>query len=247
MRAAVVEEYGAPLALRDVPTPDVGADDVLVRVEAAGVCATDLKVIAGGLGADPGRLPLIPGHEITVRVPSDHLLALPPSLTFVDAAPLLCAGLTVYAGFKNASLRKGQRVAILGIGGLGHLAIPIARALGADVAAVTTSDDKAATARRLGASVVAGGANTGEALRAMGGVDVVLNTAPPRRELPFEGRQPGARPPAQKSGALQGGPDAVSAGAVPPVRGPRSTQPGSTLGAGRALVSPCSGPARGIS
>ena len=49
MRAALVEEYGAPLIIRDVPTPDIGDDDVLVRVEAAGVCATDLKVIDGEL------------------------------------------------------------------------------------------------------------------------------------------------------------------------------------------------------
>jgi D-arabinose 1-dehydrogenase-like Zn-dependent alcohol dehydrogenase len=103
-------------------------------------------------------------------------LPLPPALAFDAAAPLLCAGLTVYAGLKNASLRPGQRVAVLGIGGLGHLAIPIARAMGAEVAAVTTSRDKAGTAKRLGASIVAGGEDTAETLRAFGGVDVVLNT-----------------------------------------------------------------------
>ena len=236
MRAALVEEYGAPLIIRDVPTPNIGDDDVLVRVEAAGVCATDLKVIDGELGADPSRLPLIPGHEIAgtveatgqsvtgvsrgdrvavhalfscgscefcqageeeacptgipnlagvsvpggyaefVRVPSDHVLPLPASLTATDVAPLLCAGLTVYSGLKNASLRPGQRVAVLGIGGLGHLAISVARAMGADVAAVTTSADKAEVATRLGASVVVGGADTAEALQAMGGAHVVLNT-----------------------------------------------------------------------
>ncbi|MDZ7727095.1 MAG: alcohol dehydrogenase catalytic domain-containing protein [Dehalococcoidia bacterium] len=64
MHAAVIEEYGAPLVVRDVPDPELGPDDVLVRVEAAGVCATDLKVIEGGIMADPSRLPMIPGHEI---------------------------------------------------------------------------------------------------------------------------------------------------------------------------------------
>mgnify|MGYP001391410021 CR=1 FL=1 len=68
MRAAVVEKYGAPLSIRDIPTPNIGVDDVLVRVEAAGVCATDLKVIDGELGADPSRLPLVPGHEIAGTV-----------------------------------------------------------------------------------------------------------------------------------------------------------------------------------
>ena len=225
-----------PLAIRDVPTPDIGADDVLVRVEAAGVCATDLKVIDGELGADPSRLPLIPGHEIAgtaeatgqnvtgitrgnrvavhalfscgscefcrageeeacpsgisnlagvsvpggyaelVRVPAAHILPAPASLTATDIAPLLCAGLTVYSGLKNAPLRPGQRVAVLGIGGLGHLAISVARAMGAEVAAITTSADKAETATRLGASVVVGGSDAAEALQTMGGAHVVLNT-----------------------------------------------------------------------
>ena len=236
MRAAVVEGYGAPLNIRDIPTPNIGDDDVLVRVEAAGVCATDLKVIDGELGADPNRLPLVPGHEIAgtveatghnvagfnrgdriavhalfscggcefcqageeeacpegipnlagvslpggyaefVRAPADHVLVAPPSLTSIDIAPLLCAGLTVYSGLKNASLQPGQRVAVLGIGGLGHLAISIASAMGAEVVAITTSTDKAETATKLGASVVTGGTDTAEALQRLGGAHVVLNT-----------------------------------------------------------------------
>jgi propanol-preferring alcohol dehydrogenase len=236
MKAAQLRSYGAPLTVDDAPDPKIGADDVLVRVEASGVCATDLKVMAGGLGADPNRLPLIPGHEIAgtiqavgtdvttmtvgdrvavhalfscgtcdmclageeeacpqgipnlagvgvpggyaelIRVPADHVLPLPAELSPVEAAPLLCAGLTVFAALKNAHLTPGQRVAVLGIGGLGHLAIPIARAMGAEVVAVTSSEDKADAARSLGAGDVVSGEDAGAQLRASGGVDVVLNT-----------------------------------------------------------------------
>lgn len=236
MKAAWLNAYGAPLLVGDAPDPRIGDNDVLVRVEAAGVCATDLKVMEGGLGADPTRLPLIPGHEIAgaiqavgtnvtsatvgervaihalfscgtcdmclageeeacpqgipnlagvgvpggyaefIRVPAAHVLPLPSELTVEEAAPLMCAGLTVYAALKNAHLTPGQRVAVLGIGGLGHLAIPIARAMGAEVIAVTTSQDKADVARRLGARDVVGGEAAGAKLRESGGVDVVLNT-----------------------------------------------------------------------
>jgi propanol-preferring alcohol dehydrogenase len=237
MRAALATAYGAPLELSDVADPEIGPADLLLRVTASGVCATDLKVIEGGLGANPDMLPRIPGHEIVgtveslgadvtsfkvgdaiathslfsclecefclageeeacptgipnlagvgvdggyaelVRVPAAHALPLPPSLDPVEAAPLLCAGLTVYSGLKNANLQPGQRVAVLGIGGLGHLAIPIAKAMGADVIAVTGSEDKAATARELGAIEVTNAADAAATLQALGGAHVVLNTA----------------------------------------------------------------------
>ena len=237
MRAALATAYGAPLELNEVADPEIGPADILLRVTASGVCATDLKVIEGGLGANPDMLPRIPGHEIVgtvesvgadvtsfnvgdaiathslfsclecefclageeeacptgipnlagvgvdggyaelVRVPAAHALPLPPSLDPVDAAPLLCAGLTVYSGLKNANLQPGQRVAVLGIGGLGHLAIPIAKAMGADVIAVTGSEDKAATARELGAIEVTNAADAAATLQGFGGAHVVLNTA----------------------------------------------------------------------
>ncbi len=237
MRAAAATAFGEPLSILELPTPEIGPKDILVRIEACGVCATDLKVLEGALGADPERLPLIVGHEPVgvveavgaevqdiatgtrvaahplfncgecdqclageeeacptgipnmagiglpagayaeyMRMPADHAIPLPDGLSAVEAAPLLCAGLTVYAGLKNAGLKPGQRVAVLGIGGLGHMAIPIAKAMGAEVVAVTTSPDKAATARELGAVEVTGGAEAGEALLALGGVDIVLNT-----------------------------------------------------------------------
>ncbi|HJN92164.1 MAG TPA: alcohol dehydrogenase catalytic domain-containing protein [Dehalococcoidia bacterium] len=237
MRAAAAETYGAPLVVGEQPLPEIGAGDALVRVTASGICATDMKIIEGGLGADPERLPLIPGHEIVgvvesvgegvsavavgdavavhpmfscgtcefclageeeacptglpnfagiginggyaefVRTRADHLLPLPEGMSPVEVAPLICAGLTVYSGLKTANLGPGQRVAVLGIGGLGHLAIPIAKAMGADVIAVTGSADKAEVARELGAIEVTGGPEAAAALQALGGVHVVLNTA----------------------------------------------------------------------
>lgn len=233
MRAAVIGGGHATLTLAEAPRPEIGPGDVLVRVHAAGVCATDLMGIAG----TPADAPLrVPGHEITgvieevgaevsdvsvgdrvgaymmfacgtcepctlgeeeccergalagittdggygeyVRLPARSAIPLPDDLPFDEAAPFFCAGLTTYAGLLNGGLRSGQRVAIVGIGGLGHLAIPIAKALGAEVVAVTSSPAKHDLARSLGADhVLTGDAEAGTALKALGGAHVVLNTA----------------------------------------------------------------------
>ena len=71
----------------------------------------------------------------------------------MDAAPLFCAGVTVYRALNNAHAGPGQRVAVFGVGGLGHLAVQIARAMGADVIAFDVAEDKLALARTLGASI----------------------------------------------------------------------------------------------
>ena len=63
MKAALLQSYDSPLVFGDAPDPRIGADDVLLRVKVAGVCATDLKVMRGGFGVDPDRLPLIPGTK----------------------------------------------------------------------------------------------------------------------------------------------------------------------------------------
>lgn len=79
---------------------------------------------------------------------------LPDNLSFQEAAPLLCAGLTVYKGLKETEVKPGQWVVISGIGGLGHLAVQYARAMGMRVAAVDVQDDKLALARLGGAELV---------------------------------------------------------------------------------------------
>lgn len=117
------------------------------------------------------------GYAEYMRLPANRAVPLPDSMAFADAAPFCCAGLTTYAGLKNGGLQAGQRVVIVGIGGLGHLAIPIARALGAEVYAATSSPDKAEAARTLGASFAGDVAAVAGALAPKGGAHLVLHTA----------------------------------------------------------------------
>src|SRR3989441_1886279 len=101
----------------------------------------------------------------------------PAGLSDEAAAPIFCAGFTVMSGLRNAEPRPGDRVAVLGIGGLGHLAIQYAKALGLEVIAVTGSPEKKEEARRLGAGdVVIASDNLGQALLEAGGADVILGT-----------------------------------------------------------------------
>ena len=117
------------------------------------------------------------GYAEYMKVPAEFALPLPPELDFAAAAPMFCAGLTVYAGFKNAHLRAGQRAAVLGVGGLGHLAIPIAKAMEAEVIAITSSESKVELSRKLGATqVISGSEDIGQKLHDAGGADVVLST-----------------------------------------------------------------------
>jgi propanol-preferring alcohol dehydrogenase len=84
---------------------------------------------------------------------ADYLGHLPDNIGFLEIAPILCAGVTVYKGLKVTDAKPGDWVAISGIGGLGHMAVQYAKAMGFKVAAVDIDDDKLALAKRLGASV----------------------------------------------------------------------------------------------
>src|SRR6185295_6021492 len=83
-----------------------------------------------------------------------YVAHLPDGLDFVEAAPLLCAGVTTYKGLKETDARPGEWVVISGVGGLGHVAIQYARAMGLHVAAVDVAEDKLRLAAQLGAEVV---------------------------------------------------------------------------------------------
>jgi D-arabinose 1-dehydrogenase-like Zn-dependent alcohol dehydrogenase len=108
---------------------------------------------------------------------ADGCTVIPDGLSWEAAAPIFCAGFTVLSGLRNADPRPGERVAVLGIGGLGHLALQVAAALGFETVAVTGSADKAAEARRFGAGeAILGGADPGAALARAGGADVILAT-----------------------------------------------------------------------
>ncbi len=101
----------------------------------------------------------------------------PQGLSDADAAPIFCAGYTVLSGLRNAGPRPGDRVAVLGIGGLGHLALQYAKALGLEVFALTGTAAKKNEARGLGAdeAIVASG-DLGAGLLAAGGADIILGT-----------------------------------------------------------------------
>lgn len=117
------------------------------------------------------------GHAELVVAEARGVVQIPDDVPFELAAPMMCAGFTVMSGYRAASPRPGERVAVLGIGGLGHLGVQIARAMGHDVIALTSSTDKARDAAGLGAmEVVVCDDDAGAALEARGGVDVILST-----------------------------------------------------------------------
>jgi D-arabinose 1-dehydrogenase-like Zn-dependent alcohol dehydrogenase len=117
------------------------------------------------------------GHSELMIAEETGCALLPDQISWEDAAPIFCAGYTVMSGYRNADPRPGDRVAVLGIGGLGHLAIQYAAALGHEVIAVTGSEDKRALALEMGAhGVVVVKQHAGNELMAMGGADIVLST-----------------------------------------------------------------------
>ena len=211
MKAAVVEKFGEPLVVREVPIPTPGPGQALVEIFATGVCHTDLHAVDGDWPIKP-TLPFTPGHEgagtVAVVGPgvthlkegdrvgiawlhsacghceyclsgwetlcleqqnsgysvngsfaqyalgqADYLGRIPKNLPFVDAAPILCAGVTTYKGLKQTGARPGEWVVISGVGGLGHVAIQYAKAMGLHVAAVDLGPEKMALASKLGAEI----------------------------------------------------------------------------------------------
>lgn len=117
------------------------------------------------------------GHAEFMVAPAAAAMLLPENLSYEQAAPIFCAGYTVYSGLKIAQPAPGERVAVLGIGGLGHLGIQFAKALGFFTIAVTSSDDKGPLAKELGADdVVIARNHIGEELMKQGGADIILAT-----------------------------------------------------------------------
>jgi alcohol dehydrogenase, propanol-preferring len=119
------------------------------------------------------------GYAQFMRAQAKHAIRLPEALSSIEAAPLFCAGVTVYRGLKQAGIGQGQRVAIFGIGGLGHLAVQIARAFGAQVLAVDIAEDKLQLARALGAEHTfdATAAESMKQIRALGGAHIAIVTS----------------------------------------------------------------------
>src|SRR5262249_5988747 len=121
---------------------------------------------------------------------------LPEGVSFEEAAPIFCAGYTVMSGLRNASPRPGERVTVLGVGGLGHLALGMSKALGLETFAITGQTDKQRELRELGADeVILSGDDPGAALKAAGGTDIILSTTNSAKQIgqAFLGLRPGGR------------------------------------------------------
>lgn len=237
MRAKQVQKSDGPFEAVELPVPEPGEGQVRVKVEACGICHSDVFVKSG---AWPGlELPRVPGHEVVGRVdavggevagfqagdrvgvgwhgghcfhcnpcrggdfiacengevagisydggyaeytvvPAEALARVPDELSSAAAAPLLCAGVTTFNALRHTGARPGDLVAVLGVGGLGHLGIQYAHAMGFQTVALSRGDDKKQLARDLGADdyVDTEADDPAEALQAMGGARVILATAP---------------------------------------------------------------------
>lgn len=114
------------------------------------------------------------GHAEFMLAYADATVPLPDGLSYEQAAPIFCAGYTVWSGLRWADPKPGQRVAVVGVGGLGHLAVQYAKAAGFHTIAISRSPDKDALIRELGADEIV---RDGKGLAAAGGADVVLGTS----------------------------------------------------------------------
>jgi D-arabinose 1-dehydrogenase-like Zn-dependent alcohol dehydrogenase len=134
------------------------------------------------------------GYQQYMVAPVEALVAIPESLSDVEAAPLLCAGITTYNALRHSGALPGDLVAVQGIGGLGHLGIQFANKFGYKVAAIGRGPENAALAKKLGASVYidSKSTNAAEALQKLGGAQVILATAPSSKAMSeiFDGLGP---------------------------------------------------------
>ena len=120
------------------------------------------------------------GYAEYMVAPEEAVARMPDGMSFDEAAPLLCAGITTYNALRNSGLQPGDHVAVQGIGGLGHLAVQYARQFGCEVTALSRGTDKEDLAFDLGADhyIDTTASDPAEALQALGGADVILATAP---------------------------------------------------------------------
>jgi D-arabinose 1-dehydrogenase-like Zn-dependent alcohol dehydrogenase len=125
------------------------------------------------------------GYQQYMVAPVEALTAMPEGLSDVEAAPLLCAGITTFNALRHSGAFPGDLVAVVGVGGLGHLGIQFANKFGYKVAAVGRGSESAPLARKLGASVYIDNkaTNPAEALQKLGGAQVILATAPSSKAM----------------------------------------------------------------
>jgi D-arabinose 1-dehydrogenase-like Zn-dependent alcohol dehydrogenase len=237
MRAIEVSKPGAPFTLVERQRPRAGYGEVLVKVQACGVCHSDSIAKEGLFPGIP--YPIIPGHEVAgviaeigegvapwtvgtrvgvgwfgghcgrcepcrrgdlidcqnIRVPglnydggyaeymltpANGLVRIPDDLASVDAAPLLCAGVTTYNSLRRSGARPGDTVAILGLGGLGHLGVQFARKMGFRTVAIARGAEYEPLAKQLGAHIYidSAAASAADELIKLGGAKTILATVP---------------------------------------------------------------------
>jgi D-arabinose 1-dehydrogenase-like Zn-dependent alcohol dehydrogenase len=125
------------------------------------------------------------GYQEYMIAPIEALAAIPESLNAAEAAPLLCAGITTYNALRHSGAYPGDLVAVLGVGGLGHLGVQFASKSGYRVAAIGRGPEDATLAKKLGASfyIDSRAERAAEALRRQGGAQVILATAPSSKAM----------------------------------------------------------------
>lgn len=135
--------------------------------------------------SDPGGF-TYGGYSTSVVAKESFVLHIPDSLTGPGIAPLLCAGITTYSPFRNWNIGPNQKVGVIGLGGLGHMGVKFARALGAQVTMITSSEQKGEDARMLGANEVLLSSSVDALTKEEGSFDFLLNTIPVDHDLtPF--------------------------------------------------------------
>jgi D-arabinose 1-dehydrogenase-like Zn-dependent alcohol dehydrogenase len=241
MKVAQVPRAGGDFEIVEREIPKPGARQVLIKVQACGICHSDALTKEGWPGV---QYPRVPGHEVAgvihelgegvsawklgqrvgvgwhggqdgtclscrrgdfrncsnvlipgisydggyqeyMVAPVEALAAIPDSLSDVEAAPLLCAGITTFNSLRHSGAVPGDLVAVQGIGGLGHLGIQFANKFGYKVAAIGRGPENEALARKLGASVYIDSKATDAAkeLQKLGGAQVILATAPSSKAM----------------------------------------------------------------
>ena len=135
------------------------------------------------------------GYAEVMISKASGLMSIPDELSSVEAAPLLCAGITTFNALRNTPAKAGDLIAVVGIGGLGHLGVQYAKHMGFNVAAIARGADKAELAKKLGAHHYIDSATTdpAAALQALGGARVILMTASSGQTVTdtFKGLRPG--------------------------------------------------------
>lgn len=242
MTVAQISKPGGDFEIVKRAIPEPGAGEVRIKVQACGVCHSDV-LTKDGLW--PGiQYPRVPGHEVAgvidalgagisawkkgqragvgwhgghdgtcrecrrgdfrncqnVKVcgisydggyqqymvaPAEAVVAIPDSLSDVDAAPLLCAGITTYNALRHSGALPGDLVAVQGVGGLGHLGIQFANKFGYNTVAIGRGAENASLAKKLGAREYIDSQSTkaAEALQKLGGARVILATAPSSKAM----------------------------------------------------------------